>query len=136
MKVVKKSKSYWLIVVEASDVVEYIVESLARASFELARPAGMGVLTDFDPSTAWENVKAEALGRDLCYGDPNMLLQMDYVAGRRCKTAVVRGRKYLKVYPGDDRGAEMETMYLLATKYLLQRQDLLHHIASATASIQ
>jgi hypothetical protein len=45
---------------------------------------------------------------------------MDYVAGRPCKTTIRRGRKYLTIYPGNDREQELETMYLLAIHYLAQ----------------
>jgi hypothetical protein len=61
---------------------------------------------------------------------------MDYVAGRRCKTTIRRGRKYLTIYPGDDREQELETMYLVAIRYLAQSDIDLQNVALQTDCVQ
>jgi len=136
MRVVQKKKEYWLLTLDKADDLNLIVEAIARASFELAKPAGISAITSFDPSTQWETVREHALKEIRSGADPNRLLEMDYVAGRRCKTSIVRGRKYLRVYPGDDRGQEMETMYILALRYLHGRKAGLRSVEPITDQIQ
>jgi hypothetical protein len=116
MRVHQKRKECWLLALEPDEGVQTVVEAFARASFEMARPAGISAITSFDPSIHWQSVRAEALRGRRSPVDPSCLLAMDYVAGRRCKTAIRKGKKYLTIFPGDGREQEMETMYLLAMK--------------------
>lgn len=136
MRVHQKRKECWLLILEPNEDVHTVVEAFARASFEMARPAGISAITSFDPSVQWQSARAEALRGKRSPTDPTCLLQMDYVAGRRCKTAIRKGRKYLTVFPGDGREGEMETMYLLAVRYIIKREHELRSAAPVTERIQ
>jgi hypothetical protein len=136
VKIIAKRKRHWLIVLEQSERLSDVVEAWARASFELAKPAGISVLTSYDSQTQWRDVKHEALKLQYSTADPSCILQMDYVAGRRCKTSIRRGRKYLTIYPGDDREQELETMYLLAIRYLAQSDIDLQDVVLQTHFVQ
>ena len=136
MKIIAKKKQHWLIVLEQSERLTDVVEAWAWASFELAKPAGISALTSYDSQTQWRDVKSEALKLQYSTADPNCLLQMDYVAGRRCKTMIHQGRKHLTIYPGDDREQELETMYLLASRYLAKSEIDLQNIILQTDLVQ
>lgn len=136
VKVITKKKRHWLIVLEPSERLTDVIEAWARASFELAKPAGISALTSYDSQTLWRDVKHEALKLRYSIADPSCLLQMDYVAGRRCKTTIRRGRKYLTIYPGDDREQELETMYLLAIRYLAKSESDLQNAVLQTDFVQ
>lgn len=120
MKIISKEKNCWIIALDKHEQLSNVVEAWGRASFEMAKPAGISALTSYNPRTQWEDVKAEALNRRYAAATPKYLLEMDYVAGRRCKTTIVRGHKYLTIFPGADREQEIETMYLLAMKFLAE----------------
>jgi hypothetical protein len=136
VKVIAKKKRHWLIALEQSERPDDIVEAWARASFELAKPTGISALTSYNSQTQWEDVRSEALKVRYSTADPSCILQMDYVAGRRCKTTIRRGRKYLTIYPGDDRKQDLETMYLLAIRYLAQGDVDLQNVAFQADSVQ
>jgi hypothetical protein len=136
VRLIAKKKRHWLIVLEQSERLADIVEAWARASFELAKPAGISALTSYNSQTQWKDVKSEALKLRYSAADPNCILEMDYVAGRRCKTTIRRGRKYLTIYPGDDREQELETMYLVAIRYLAQSDIDLQNVALQTDCVQ
>jgi hypothetical protein len=136
MKIILKKKNCWIIALENHEQLSNVVEAWARASFEMAKPAGISALTSYNPGTEWQHIRTEALKRPYAAVTPKYLLEMDYVAGRRCKTTIVRGRKYLTIYPGDEREQEIETMYLLAMRFLAQINLELQKAASQTNSIQ
>jgi|SRR5579859_113836 len=136
MRVHRKRKECWLLILEPGEEMKTVVEAFARASFEMARPAGISAITSFDPSTQWQSVRAEALRGRQSPADSTWLLRMDYIAGRRCKTAIRKGKKYLTVFPGDGREQEMETMYLLAIKYVMKREREVRSAATVTRRIQ
>ncbi|HVO80141.1 MAG TPA: hypothetical protein VMT28_05390 [Terriglobales bacterium] len=135
MRIIQKRADHWVIALEPTEQLQAVVESWARASFEMAGPAGIGAITSFDPATQWRDVEREVMNKRYA-GDPSCVLEMDYVAGRRCKTTIVRGRKYLKVYPGEGREEQIETMYLLATKHLAQKVEEFRRLSSQTRSVQ
>jgi hypothetical protein len=120
MHVIKKELACWYLELDKSDRLEDVVEAIARASFETATPAGISAITSFKPNATWSDVRLKALSK--FSHSRKCLLQMDYVAGRRCKTTLVMGRKYLRFWPGDGRESQAGTIYLLATKYLMKRQ--------------
>jgi hypothetical protein len=120
VKIISKKKKCWVIAVEKHEELNSVVEAWARASFEMAKPAGISALTSYKAGTQWQDVRADALKRRHVAVTPKYLLEMDYIAGRRCKTTIIRGRKYLTIFPGDDRESEIETMYLLAVRFLAE----------------
>ena len=65
--------------------VKRMLETIARVSYELARPAGLGFLRDFD--TKSEDIDFSKL---VNLKDPRVVLDMDYVNGRQCKTVVLK----------------------------------------------
>jgi hypothetical protein len=136
MKIISKKKQYWIIALEKHEQLSNVVEAWARTSFEMAKPAGISALTSYNPGTQWQDVRRGALKKAYAFADPKCLLAMDYVAGRRCKTTIVRGRKYLTIYPGDDREQEIETMYLLAMRFLAPIDLESQKALSQTNSIQ
>ena len=136
MKVIKKRKNCWLLTLDTDEDLDVVVEAFARASFELAKPRGISAITSFNPSTQWDSVRIEALKGKRFPADPHCLLLMDYVAGRRCKTTILRGRKYLTVFPGDGREEEMQTIYFLAMKYAIKRTSEIESLVNVNDRIQ
>jgi len=136
MRIHQRRKECWLLILEPNEDVQAVVEAFARASFEMARPAGISAITSFDPSVQWQSVRTEALRGRHSPADPAWLLRMDYIAGRRCKTAIRKGRKYLTVFPGEGRQQEMETMYLLAMKYVVKREREVRRAVTLTNRVQ
>ncbi|MFQ5926280.1 MAG: hypothetical protein ACE5MH_02470 [Terriglobia bacterium] len=121
MKVVKRRGVFWFIKPERGESTKRLLLAIARASFETARPARISHLF-YNRRDQWDDVRRHIqLNPRAGAGEP--LLLMDYVAGRRCKTEVVKGRKYLRFFPGDYREKDAELILTLANDYLHLQEE-------------
>jgi hypothetical protein len=117
MRIVKQVKPFWYLQLEGDERLDDLIQAIARASFETARPVGMGAL-EFESGDAWDDVKNKIGKVNPRAASGEMLLGMDYVAGRRCKTQLANGRKYVRFFPGAEREDEATGILLLAGRYL------------------
>ena len=119
----RKTNDRWLITPEAGENIEDILLAITRASFESAESAGMGLL-HYDPGDKWEDVKTQVT---LCPGGKNspMLLHLDYIAGRRCKSQVWRRGSKLFFHAGLEREPDAKLILTMANDFLHGRQKIL-----------
>lgn len=117
MKIAKHAGPFWYLQLEIGETLDDLVQAIARASFETARPVGMGIM-EFEARDRWEDVKTQIGRVDLKAAPGEPLLHMDYIAGRRCKSLLIQGRKYVRFFPGEEREEEATAILLLAGKYV------------------
>jgi hypothetical protein len=121
MRVAKKDKTFTYLELESGEQLDDLVEAFARASFETAKPVGISSFR-YEANDRWEDVRHEVREFNPRARPSESLLAMDYVAGRRCKTQLILGRKYVKFYPGEGREEDTTTVLALAAKYMHQAQ--------------
>ena len=126
MRIVGREAPFTLIQPNAGESVQRVLLAIARASFEIAQAEDREWLRcDLKevgfPSPKvdipWEKVRhLVKINPEPKPGQP--MLRMDYLANVRCKARVVKGRKYLRFYSGDNREAHADMILKLALRYL------------------
>jgi hypothetical protein len=78
------------IYVEEGETEQQVLRAIVKASFELARPAGMGWLHFNDSQQMTDEIADQCIMLEPnCAGDKT-IINMDYVQGRQCKTRISR----------------------------------------------
>lgn len=78
------------IFVENGETEQQVLRAIVKASFELARPAGMSWLHFNDSQQMTDEIADQCITLEPRYEDDNTVIDMDYVQGRQCKTYISR----------------------------------------------
>lgn len=76
------------IYVENDETEQQVLRAIIKASFELARPAGMGWLHFNDSQQMTDEIADQCIMFKPRYEGDKTVIDMDYVQGRQCKTYV------------------------------------------------
>ncbi|MFB3923161.1 MAG: hypothetical protein ACE145_15685 [Terriglobia bacterium] len=131
MKTIRRGKGLRYLVLDAEETTEQALKAIARASFETSelediernRPVlvELGIETG-RRSSSWNEKrmlpKLRTFNPRAAVGEA--LLVMDHVETVRCKTAVHRGRKYLRLFVHGGREKEVDMIVDLANYYMSQ----------------
>lgn len=82
----KKIKEITNIYLEGDETEQQVLRAIVRASFELARPVGLGFIHFEDGPPMTDEDADQSINLSPDYG--NLVVQMDYVQGRQCKTYI------------------------------------------------
>lgn len=78
------------IFVESGETEQQVLRAIVKASFELARPAGMGWLHFNNNQQMTDEIADHCITLEPRYEYDKTVICMDYVQGRQCKTYVSR----------------------------------------------
>lgn len=78
------------IYVEEGETEQIVLRAIVKASFELARPAGMGWIQFKDSKQMTDNEADSFITLTPRYAADKSVVNMDYVQGRQCKTYISR----------------------------------------------
>lgn len=121
-------KQSTFIVLEALEEERAVLRAIVKASFELALPVGLSVI-DYNPHSSLSDVDADRFIRSVPRSCDGSVIDMDFVQGRQCKTAI------LKETPGRFRlDSKYFERYRGSCAPVLQRaQELIRHSGSITS---
>ena len=75
---------------ENDETEQQVLRAIVKASFELARPDGMGWMHFKDSQQMTDEIADQYITPEPRYVDDTSVINMDYVQGRQCKTYVSR----------------------------------------------
>lgn len=75
---------------EQGEEEQQVLRAIVKASFELARPAGLGWLHFNDSQQMTDEIADQCITIEPRYKDDKTVIDMDYVQGRQCKTYISR----------------------------------------------
>ena len=75
---------------ESSETEQQVLRAIVKASFELARPAGMGWLHFNDSQQMTDEIADQCIILEPRYKGDKTVVGMDYAQGRQCKTYINR----------------------------------------------